>query len=558
MTKNSEPQLLQEFESLAGLVSCRNNLSVVVGESHDCAWSFNWKTGCITVNPADLLMRPRDFLLGLVIHEAGHAGLTRLHHMVPRSLLENMAIHMLLNAIEDCRIESALVERLPGCDPWVKLYNNTLFADLLEIDSNKMEEDQAGGFLASILCRWWYGKYPASLPNLARNALDEAWPYIELAIAARPPSQCPDPLETRRKYERHPVHVCYRGVDESDELSPMELEVRMSQYEMWEIVWRKILPIFQTLIEKAMSPLGVLARFLQEMKIRVVTVMDREASNGVAASSDLNDAAARSRFECLAGFAKQRLAQISAGQRDYHEAQLRYHEAIERITHEMLETLTAISRPRRQRFFRSGQQLDTRQAMQYEANPELHDTLWMRQNIPSKPDPAFMILADASHSMMGEKAYSTFNALVMLRESCLRIGIPLTIIIFDSGARVAQAWFEPCSNTTVSMLCSLRNHPGGGTNMTQGLMLACEQATSMPNRDRHLWLLSDGEPDDFIKTKCQIQQAREHFRSITALGLGPDTESLKKLIPHSLTNLSSEELPGLAGRIFKRMACQTG
>ncbi|MFO1437593.1 MAG: VWA domain-containing protein [Verrucomicrobiaceae bacterium] len=553
--KDCLTELLNEFEGLAGLVSCQNGLSVVVGKSHDCSWSFNWKTGQITVNPADLAIRPRDFLLGLVVHEAGHAALTRFQHIVPRTLLSDMAVHLLLNSIEDCRIESALVERLPGCESWVKIYNDTLFEDMLQMEASKMHGDQGGAFLAAILCRWWYGRYPVNIPSLARTTLDEIWQHIERAIASRPPAQCLNPRETTQRYERHPVHVCYRGLDHGDEPSPMELEVRMSQYEMWEIVWRKILPAFQTLLEKAQSPLGAVARFLQEQKIRIVTVGDQDASTKEDSLEPTEVGVERDRFNRLAAFSIQSLSRLNIAGREYHEARLRYHAAIEKITHELLETLTAVARPRHHRFYSTGRQLDMRQAMQYEADPGLYDTLWMRQNVPSKPDPAFVVLADGSHSMQGERALATFNVLVMLRESCLRIGIPLTIIVFDSGARVAQNWSEPTSNAVIPILCSLRNEPCGHTNMAQGLMLACRHVVKMPSRDRHLWLLSDGDPDEPGDAKRLIEHARKYFRTMTALGLGPETEGLKKLIPHSITNLSADQLPALAGRIFKKMAC---
>jgi len=109
------PEFAKELRRLISLVAQQPNIELQVGVDIQTPWSFNWKEKSITANLADLTLRPPDFCRGLSLHEAAHAFLTRLWDIVPEALLEDTAVHHLLNVIEDCRLESWLQIRLPGC-----------------------------------------------------------------------------------------------------------------------------------------------------------------------------------------------------------------------------------------------------------------------------------------------------------------------------------------------------------------------------------------------------------------------------------------------------------
>jgi hypothetical protein len=100
----------------------------------------------------------------------------------------------------------------------------------------------------------------------------------------------------------------------------------------------------------------------------------------------------------------------------------------------------------------------------------------------------------------------------------------------------------------------MRNVPSGGTDMVAGLELASGLLDDCPQSEKHLWILSDGEPYCMNSTRQCLKLMQDQLASITGLGLGPDTESMKKLVPSSLTNLAPSQLPSLAGRLFHRMA----
>jgi Mg-chelatase subunit ChlD len=542
--------IIDELQRLAALVSLRPEVTLAAGEEHDCMWSFKWSTCHITVNPADLRMRPPDFSRGLVLHEAAHAGLTRLHDILPENLQGDTALRHLLNCIEHCRIERWLQRRLPGCVPWIRSYNNLLFNDMLTDAGGCMQKDPGGAFLGGILCRWWYGRDPANLPEVSRAALNTVWPYVLAAVESCPPADCPDPVSTRVKYASHPISVCYQHMDQEVSPTPLELWTRMTQHDMWSIVSREVLPVFRRLLKETGSPLGKVAEMMDRLRQLIESIpcehaVPPRADDGYSTKAGSSPSRKVPGSSARRGFNSQASTPLH-----YDQARARLHPEIERVTEVLLRHLAAETRMRYRRHYPCGQKLDVRIAMQFEADPRLHNRLWQRQTVPTRPDPSFIVLADTSGSMQGERATATFEAIVILRESCLRLDIPLSIVLFGDDARLAQHWTAPNCSGIVPQLCHLRDASGGGTDMKAGLQAAAALLKETPHRHRHLWLLSDGEPNDETGTRREITLLRPQLRSLCALGLGPDTESLAKLVPGAMTNLQASQLPALTTRLF--------
>lgn len=458
--RKDQEECLEELRNLAALVAEEPGLEVVLGEGHDANWSFDWRNLRITVNPADLLLRSHEFSLGLILHEAAHARLTRLPHIVPTALLASPAVRHLLNVIEDCRIEGWLQRRLPGARAWIKEYNDVLFRSMLQLSSEVQNRDPGGAFLNAILCRWWYGRDPEHLPEVAANSLNKVWDRIEAAIAAAPPPDCRNLEETRLLYQAHIASSCYRTADLAAGPSSLEMLARMSQHESWTIILGDILPEFQRLLEETGSPLGQMADQLAQ--VLAMGAPDATANpaagrrgtvpggllppslRGLRRRIDGNRAGSRSN------------SGASAGGQAYHQAKDRLAQAIEEIGDSLLRHLVAETRSRTRRGYPSGQQLDLRSAMQFEADPTGYERLWMRQSRPTRPDPSFFVLTDASGSMEGARAHATFDALVILREVCLRLEIPLTILLFANEATVLQHWTQPDLTRVIDGLCKFR------------------------------------------------------------------------------------------------------
>jgi Mg-chelatase subunit ChlD len=523
--------MLPELQSLAALASSEPEISVVRGEP-GCPWSFNWESRVITAKPEDLDLRPADYCRGLILHESAHAAITRIDRIVPKQMLPRL--HMLLNAIEDCRIETWLQLRFEGCKPWIRLYNNHLFGKSSAITNHRVCTDPAAAFFSGMLDRWWNLNPLLQLHPEAAASLDRIWLHFKRAVAAHPSARADLPASIFHSYASHPVSLCYLAADRQSPPSPVECEIRMCQHRMWSITWQHIVPEFLKLLDHPDS--GMTRRQIEQMCIDGTAHRDGTRQCSV---HHRRSRPGRGRGVFTAG-------QSSA----YSASRARHGTLIESCSDVLLRFLHAESRPKTTRFHRSGQRLDLRVAMQFEADPRLHDRLWHRSTLPLHPDPAFVVAVDSSASMAGEKATATFDALVILREACLRLGIPLSILAFHSSASILQEIDNPRQAAIESRLAGLLS-PSGGTDMTRALTLASRILKKCPNRHRHLWILSDGETSNPQEARRILRAIRVGGTTIHGLGLGDQSSEIATLIPGAATMLSPHLLPSTFAALLR-------
>jgi uncharacterized protein YegL len=535
--------LLAELQSLACLVSLRPEVTVHLAEKSSDPWSFNWQSARISVNPADYKLRPPDYCRGLLLHESAHAAITRYNAMIPETLLSDPAVMQLMNVVEDCRIENWLQQRLPGCTPWIALYNNHCFGEILADADHTLRDHAAPAFLLGLLSRWWFGKLPADIHPLGAAAIEEVWPSMHQAVALFPSAYPANVEATRRAYSAHPASVCYalkspQNLSVTTEPDALEMEARMTQYQMWVLVESRILPVFRRLL-CASGEEDAFARWSQ-MKIKA------HAGREVTSAAEHSDREAGRKGGCGE---RRRFRGHGAL---YAEAVQQQHAAIEQMSQNLLRYLTAEIHLKNVRAQPSGPRLDLKSAMQFAADPRQYIRLWQRQHLPQRPDPHFFLLVDVSISMRGERAASTFIALVTLREVCLRTGIALSIVTFGSNAEVAQGWEDPTAIGIPPRLESVARPRDGGTDLGAGLRLVQQLLAESPYREKMLWVLSDGEPNDAGEAKRQVQQLRTQVSRLIGLGLGPDTKALSDIITGAHTNLKPKHLPKLINDLFQR------
>lgn len=523
--------MLSELQSLAALASSLPDIAVEVGEP-GCQWSFNWVSRLITADPADLTLRPPDYCRGLILHEAAHGAITRVGGIVPKQLLlTETGLHQLLNVVEDCRIENWLQLRFPGCRPWVRLYNDRLLG--APADSRKraqLAEDPAGGFLMGLLNQWWNEKLTYEIHPLAMAAIAEVNPHFDQAIAAFPAPLPPDAAKVLPLYVSHPVAACFRALDRDHSPSPEECLIRMTQHRMWMLSWTHIFPAFRRLLEHPDS----------ETTRRWIAV--QAASHGNAQHSGF----------AIPGIGTQDgdTTPSSPSDQAYAKAVARHGALIESCAEVILRLLMEESRPKNTRFHRSGNQLDLRMAMQFEADPRLADRLFQRRTLATHPDPAFIVLADESSSMLGQRATSTFEAVIVLREVCLRLGIPLAIVGFGSATRCIQDWDGEDSTQLRAKVSRLQDPKGSRTLIAPALDLARDLEMRLPGeRQTRIWILSDGEVSHAESVRLSIDGFRRAGIPVHGLGLGPDSHGLTQILPQAAVGIQPSDLP----RVFAEM-----
>lgn len=533
--------MLPELQSLAALASSLPDITVVVGEPGS-PWSFNWGTRVIEANPADLAMRPPDYCRGLILHEAAHGALTRMGDIVPRELHDG-ALHELFNVVEDCRIENWLQQRYPGCRPWVRLYNDRLLELPADAeDRARLAADPARGFLAGLLSQWWKEEPPEELHPLSLAAIDAVKPHFDLAVAAFPPPQPPETAKTLALYQSHPVATCYRASDHWVAPTAEECVVRMTQHRMWCITWEHLMPAFRRLLDHPDS---------EPTRQRIAAMKAGESS----ASKPLPQTAAVRHERGSGRSVSVEIPEPASGsERDYAAAVARYGALIESCAAVVLRELMAESHPKATRFHRSGNLLDLRVAMQFEADPRQYDRLFQRRNFPTRPDPSFIVLVDESGSMEGERATATFAAVVVLREVCIRLGIPLAVVGFGDHARILQSWNSGETPQLRRKIARLLKPTGESTQLGPALDIASELRLQQPHRDDRLWILSDGKVDDFKVARDAISGITGGGTKVHGLGLGPDSADLAKVLPLSEVGLSPKCLPEVFARMLTQQA----
>ena len=210
----------------------------------------------------------------------------------------------------------------------------------------------------------------------------------------------------------------------------------------------------------------------------------------------------------------------------------------------LLRLLTHDSRPKTTRFHRSGNRLDLRMVMQAEADPRLYDRIFQRRTLASHPDPAFILLVDESGSMRGNRAKATFDAVVVMREVCLRLGIPLSIAGFGSQCRVIPSWDEPDAAIQRRRVAGLLEPTGSSSRLHDALDRAFGIQQSLPaSCQPQLWILSDGEVQQPGGVRRSIMALRTGGTPVHCLGLGPDSDGLRNIIPSARTGIQPAELP---------------
>lgn len=522
--------MLSELQSLAALASSLPDITLEVGEP-GCPWSFNWVTRRITADPADLTLRLPDYCRGLILHEAAHGAITRIGGIVPERLLsDEIGLHQLLNAVEDCRIENWLQLRFPGCRPWVRLYNDRLLsAHGPSARGAELVRDPAKGFLMGMLDQWWNGEATHRIHPLAVDALYEIKPYFDEAVAAFPHPLPPDAAKVIPLYDRHPVAACFQAHDKAGCLTAEERVIRMTQHRMWTLSWNHIYPVFRRLLEHPDS------EETRHWMAAQGASADQPHHAGVPIPGKANTDVPPPK---------------SASDQAYANAVERDGALIESCAEVILRLLMNESRPKISRFHRSGNQLDLRMAMQFEADPRLADRLFQRRTLAKHPDPAFIVLADESSSMRGPSSKATFESVVVLREVCLRLGIPLAILGFGSETRCIQDWDGKDSSQMRGKVCGLKVPKAARTLLEPALESARELANRLPGmRKTHVWILSDGAVSNVESVRLGISGFRRAGIPVYGLGLGPDSHAISQILPHAVVGIQPSDLP----RVFAEM-----
>jgi Mg-chelatase subunit ChlD len=489
------------LELLARMLTGRAELRLVATGS---AWCFNWREGVIHAPADELLELPEELCRGLVAHEGAHAAITRIQDVVPPATHRRYAA--LLNAVEDCRIETWLATVMPGAATWVRAFNDAVSAQL---EGKEAPPIRAGQFLLGLLERWWVG---AERPVYA--------PEVHEALAA-----VDAPL--RKAFSCIP-----------DEARPSAKTTLEHQRRMWRELQEGVLEAFDALRDRDRAdglPVDELLAALMTDRLPGL------GHGGRQRASVRHGAGKGSRVE---------RAPLDTVATAYDEAWSRVHSLADQASDALLRVLQPRRRLGWQRDQRSGVRVNLRRAMESVHDARAMDRLWLRPRVPNRHEPECALVIDVSSSMEGERIDATFDALVLLLEATRRAGIPCSVWSFSWKCACELDARASLDDRARVALGGLREAVGCSTNLGAALAEVHENLAASTATDRFVFVLSDGDPSDPAATTEAIARLREDGVHVLALGLGQETEKLARFFDHALIDVAPADVAERLGDLL--------
>lgn len=544
------------LESLARLAALRADLTVRVG-APGSGWCISMRDGTVSVDERDLLGRSPEFLAAITLHECAHSTLTRLHRIAPDQIHDNPVEFSLINAIEDGRIETWLGDWLPGSAPWLSSTQSTLIDELHRRNPDVLGKNPAMDFCLGLLLMRHGLPSPAPLHPAATEALAETSADIEAYFDSYPRF---DLLEGRgaeimAEYAASPLPACFAAHDGPIRPDAMEMAVRFAQYRAWLILHDKIRPVYLRLVSMDPGTRNTL-RFHQFTQ-RLMWDRNPEPSNGHERQ------AVRLFRETQRKIEQRRNARRHAAGQDggaegrpgsgeaYRASRSKHAGIINRLSDALLDLRRTHGRFKWSAGHAHGHEPDLRVAMEFAATGLHHDRMWRRRQLPHRIAPALILLADRSSSMEGPRAEATFASAVILAEVCRRAGLPLSVLAYNTQAKVLLEFGDSSAGRTAAGRMEAILQADGGTRIVPALEAADAMIATSPHREHLVICLADGEFGDRERAKFNSivsRWARSAVR-VTGLGLGPQTEDIARWFPGARGNLDPSDLCGEVTRL---------
>lgn len=185
---------------------------------------------------------------------------------------------------------------------------------------------------------------------------------------------------------------------------------------------------------------------------------------------------------------------------------------------------------------------------------------------PEKRDYAITLLVDLSGSMQGEKIQKTFKAVVLLGEVLNRLGVKNEILGFQDEVIDFKHFGEILDDTLRKKISGMiaevgGDNPGGHNRPSYNDDGPCLTEASRGLEQEHakekfLLVLSDGNPEGRHSNSRDLENAVSEILSTTGqklvgIGLGSETDHVKKFYPTSLPSIDINALPQVLGDLLE-------
>lgn len=592
-------------------------------------WSWHPIDRVITLEAADIRRLGVEACAGVVAHEVGHHLITRAQ-LFPLPFPDFRAAMMLLNGLEDPRVETWIKRRYPGTAPWIDEANASLldrpsdYGTFMEFVLQCASEEQRGWRAAPPRLA---ERFPEGVSEAleqtrgARRRYAETLPSAELDVPASRQAQL------RRRYL---AEVAPRLALRAARVVPHpgEQQVRLSALQALDLAAREVFPVARQLYRRDVDQLAsslasskarreagekaLADRDLEQLiGVRRAAAEDAAAGRGAPPRAEHTELAERIQAQLMESLERQ-LQELAEGlgrpgpggvrvliegppprglrprgrarlkpwDRRLPPIRLRWQEddydliyaRIASQLHPLSEAVRRLLRPRQRMGRRSGyptgQRVDLRRLMAFEADPRGYDKLWQRSTIPIRHRTEVLLLVDLSGSMQGDKTEAALAGTILCSEMLSSLKVPFAVIGFQDELVPLLDFDQPFSQAARRRLLEIRSEVmgtrSGGNNRPDfnddGPCLAEAAALLLarPAQDHILIAISDGLPEGRRSTAEDLRQAvaslsAEQSLSLIGVGLGPDTGHVSDYYPSAIANVPVERFAHEMGRLLEAL-----
>jgi uncharacterized protein with von Willebrand factor type A (vWA) domain len=661
--------LAQATEQLAALTAGMCHDAYIGVELSPNRWAWDPIRSVILVSQRDLLRLSPQACAGIIGHEVGHYFITRAH-LYHIEFPSPRALHLLLNGIEDPRVNTWIQRRYPGTGPWLRQAHDSYLdepspdngaaqaleaAQALTSDpslardpdlasdspanarATRAEPIPLPAFLqfcfecASEEARGWRpapAPLSAKLDPRAKAALEETRAARMAYAACLPSADLSSDLDLFQLFERYWMEALPQLLPQAARVIPMpdEQVARLSALEALTLAEEGILPAAARLF---WGDATAIARFLQAQDphleiaerlpeldlpqlVRIAGQAQRQARSGApqggvsaegmrvaqevidriiygvrAASAaqggrtfgpgrpgmippDTTRSRGGARRPMHRGVSRDLLGQLRPNNKDDYE--LLYEQVAHQVNH-LADHLERVLVPRKRLGARagypSGQRVDMRKVVQFEADPRRYNQLWVRKTIPERQSTAVLLLVDLSGSMQGERIEAALLGTILMVETLERLRLPFAVMGFQNVLIPFVGFEQRMTSALRKELLRMReevdgNRVGGNNEPSYNddgpcVAEAGELLLAFPATDRFLIVVSDGLPEGERSNADDLHGAIRHLSrrdvplEVIGVGLGEETGHVETFYPVALARVPVPEFARRLGQLVESL-----
>jgi len=594
LTEDEESDLDKKVRLVAAVARSLGrdfNLKVEPGE----AWAYNLETNTLTMPLLEVLQTEPNVCVALAIHEAGHRQITQ---VVDRSFYTRESKRLLLNAVEDPRVNDWMIREYRGVERnfMTPLYDRLFPTDetspLLEAFERNLPHVQ---YVYGLIHHWAHGnEQPAITNENVLEALRETRPAVQRAIRTLPEGMPPNQQQlytaaqqttdvvreeiwpVYEKLVKRSIGILEEGLrDGSIKLGSDGQRSGLSASELPEEARR--------LVERASGKLATalggkierpdsddLDELGEEEEPLPGDGIETELSSGPDSPGG-KDGGAGVVSEKGAGKSATPVAVVRTATEEERAAGLRtakrltherapyskYLDEVAPLVEELAGTLESIlepdSAPKKTGFYRSGTSISVPRLMQRRGSGSPVRDVFLRRARPSARDYRFSLVLDESGSMReGRKDFNAICATVLFTEVLERLKIPFEIAGFHSNQIVHKQYQDALTAQAKDKLADEihRSMGGGSTHDVRAVDEAVDRIGEASGTERFILVITDGEGNGPGKMPEAIARAEREETRIVGVGVGEGVDHVARQYPEYVQVRRVQELPSaLAGKI---------